>query len=239
VLSAGGSYWLLQTVFSNELFTAYGVPLPSNGKIAVTQSGTLANSIAADVTGERVLANQYWAAFNNITTSAVPEPSSWMMMLLGFAGLGFAGYRKGKSQSLLTPATSPAPACQQDQPRDQGEGNHACVQLEPSARLVDPTEPGRRSRFAGPGQREGDQRVVRRAARLAMAAGGDHDILPSLPLIGRWRRIARRRQAAGPELGAGLRIECAKIIVHGGADEDQPARRGERPAERRRAGSQG
>jgi hypothetical protein len=27
--------------------------------------------------------------------SAVPEPSTWAMMLLGFAGLGFAGYRRG------------------------------------------------------------------------------------------------------------------------------------------------
>ena len=29
-----------------------------------------------------------------ISTSAVPEPSTWAMMLLGFAGLGFAGYRR-------------------------------------------------------------------------------------------------------------------------------------------------
>ena len=27
-------------------------------------------------------------------SSAVPEPSTWAMMLLGFAGLGFAGYRR-------------------------------------------------------------------------------------------------------------------------------------------------
>ena len=27
---------------------------------------------------------------------ATPEPSTWAMMLLGFAGLGFAGYRKVK-----------------------------------------------------------------------------------------------------------------------------------------------
>jgi hypothetical protein len=31
------------------------------------------------------------------TYSAVPEASTWAMMLLGFAGLGFAGYRKTKS----------------------------------------------------------------------------------------------------------------------------------------------
>jgi hypothetical protein len=28
----------------------------------------------------------------------IPEPSTWAMMLLGFAGLGFAGYRKAKGQ---------------------------------------------------------------------------------------------------------------------------------------------
>ena len=27
---------------------------------------------------------------------AVPEPSTWAMMLLGFAGLGFAGYRRAR-----------------------------------------------------------------------------------------------------------------------------------------------
>ena len=29
--------------------------------------------------------------------SAVPEPSTWAMLLIGFAGLGFAGYRKAKT----------------------------------------------------------------------------------------------------------------------------------------------
>jgi hypothetical protein len=27
---------------------------------------------------------------------AAPEPSTWAMMVLGFAGLGFAGYRKSR-----------------------------------------------------------------------------------------------------------------------------------------------
>jgi hypothetical protein len=26
----------------------------------------------------------------------IPEPSTWPMMLLGFAGLGFVGYRRAK-----------------------------------------------------------------------------------------------------------------------------------------------
>jgi hypothetical protein len=29
----------------------------------------------------------------------VPEPSTWAMMLLGFAGLGFAGYRATRSSA--------------------------------------------------------------------------------------------------------------------------------------------
>jgi unsaturated chondroitin disaccharide hydrolase len=36
--------------------------------------------------------------------SRVPEPSTWAMMLLGFAGLGFAGYRRAKAGRPLTSA---------------------------------------------------------------------------------------------------------------------------------------
>jgi PEP-CTERM motif len=32
-------------------------------------------------------------------TLGVPEPSTWAMMLIGFAGLGFAGYRRGKAKA--------------------------------------------------------------------------------------------------------------------------------------------
>jgi hypothetical protein len=31
------------------------------------------------------------------SVGSVPEPSTWAMMLLGFAGLGFAGYRRAKA----------------------------------------------------------------------------------------------------------------------------------------------
>jgi hypothetical protein len=35
---------------------------------------------------------------------AVPEPITWVMMLMGFAGLGFAGYRKAKGRTTLSGA---------------------------------------------------------------------------------------------------------------------------------------
>jgi hypothetical protein len=34
--------------------------------------------------------------------SAIPEPSTWAMMLLGFAGLGFAGYRASRKSVAVT-----------------------------------------------------------------------------------------------------------------------------------------
>jgi hypothetical protein len=36
-------------------------------------------------------------------TTAVPEPSTWAMMILGFAGVGFMAYRR-KSKSALMAA---------------------------------------------------------------------------------------------------------------------------------------
>ncbi len=34
-------------------------------------------------------------------TATVPEPSTWAMMMLGFAGLGFAGYRRSRKAAAF------------------------------------------------------------------------------------------------------------------------------------------
>lgn len=34
------------------------------------------------------------SVYAGLGSSPVPEPSTWMMMAIGFAGLGFAGYRR-------------------------------------------------------------------------------------------------------------------------------------------------
>jgi len=42
----------------------------------------------------------YWTASFPVT-AAVPEPATWAMMMLGFAGLGFMGYRRKSKASTL------------------------------------------------------------------------------------------------------------------------------------------
>jgi PEP-CTERM motif len=37
---------------------------------------------------------------NVVVTTGVPEPSTWAMMVLGFAGLGFAAFRQGRKTSV-------------------------------------------------------------------------------------------------------------------------------------------
>jgi hypothetical protein len=45
--------------------------------------------------------NQQGNLLDNITvTTGVPEPSTWVMMLLGFAALAFAGFRKSRRPSF-------------------------------------------------------------------------------------------------------------------------------------------
>jgi hypothetical protein len=39
-----------------------------------------------------------WYAFT--VGSAVPEPSTWAMMMLGFSGLGYAGFRRAKKSPV-------------------------------------------------------------------------------------------------------------------------------------------
>jgi hypothetical protein len=43
---------------------------------------------------------QSYVSFS-VTPVPVPEPSTWAMMILGFAGLGFAGYRRSRKAAAV------------------------------------------------------------------------------------------------------------------------------------------
>ena len=49
----------------------------------------------------RIFETTNFTQFSVTATSAVPEPSTWAMMALGFAGLGILGYRKTRRDNAL------------------------------------------------------------------------------------------------------------------------------------------
>ena len=69
-----------------------------SGSLAINLS-TLGPSVFLGFTGATGAntSNQDISNFTFSTPSVVPEPSTWAMMALGFAGLGFLGYRKTRS----------------------------------------------------------------------------------------------------------------------------------------------
>jgi hypothetical protein len=85
LLSGGGNFLFL---------SAAGPPLFAGDLQSWTRNDDLAPDwlrIGTDVTHQ----GPFDAAFS-LSGNVVPEPSTWAMMLLGFAGLGFAGYRASR-----------------------------------------------------------------------------------------------------------------------------------------------
>jgi hypothetical protein len=69
----------------------------SSGAVFETRPPT----IFAAATGSVITADFGTAiSFTNVT-SAVPEPSTWAMLIAGFGFLGFVGYRKTRSDNAL------------------------------------------------------------------------------------------------------------------------------------------
>ena len=87
VTDASGDHVVNSANFSSILTPAIGNQGPG---------GSLYINIFTDsaITKLTFFSNQAAFEFDNLTVAAVPEASTWAMMILGFLGLGFLGYRK-------------------------------------------------------------------------------------------------------------------------------------------------
>jgi hypothetical protein len=104
VLTVGGQTFtvLVAPPANTDLVAIPGLTVILNQQTAdmSESAGITTNAIAVDftgflgVTGSIDVAQSF--ASIDVTTPSVPELSTWAMMLLGFAGLGYAGYRKGR-----------------------------------------------------------------------------------------------------------------------------------------------
>jgi PEP-CTERM motif len=81
---------------ASETITINGTPLTITNTLTM-YTLNLDNISQLNISG--VPSNSgYWSADNFVvTTAAVPEPSTWAMMILGFLGLGFMAYRRKNS----------------------------------------------------------------------------------------------------------------------------------------------
>jgi len=101
-----GLYWSSIDVYNTLTITdsAGDHVINTAGYGALTPGGTVSSYVnifdTLDITGISFSSTNKAFEFDNLTLAgAVPEVSSWAMMILGFLGLGFFGYRKSSKGS--------------------------------------------------------------------------------------------------------------------------------------------
>ena len=97
----------ISAIFQNGLSAPYGSLVGQIGNGSFFFIGTNYNGVAA---ASGTLSLYYFDSNYEDNTgsivanvSAVPEPSTWAMLILGFAGVGFMGYRR-RNQRVLRAA---------------------------------------------------------------------------------------------------------------------------------------
>jgi PEP-CTERM motif len=95
VFDGNGVGFRLADGVSFQIFAADPAPNPSlPNEYEISNSGPSASPGPVPSTAFEVLA----------LTPAVPEPSTWAMMILGFCGVGFTAYRRKQNGPALVPA---------------------------------------------------------------------------------------------------------------------------------------
>lgn len=92
-------YYTLYTnvVYNVSLFAeASDLLTPCSGDCFSTQTSTASVDpyFAIDPSVASLYSLQFSSGIQDTLTDAVPEPSTWAMMILGFAGVGFMAYRR-------------------------------------------------------------------------------------------------------------------------------------------------
>jgi probable HAF family extracellular repeat protein len=86
-------------LYSGGIYEPFNDPLTGNGPNQFT-SPTAINNLG-QIVGTYVDSDGVVHAF--LATPTVPEPSTWAMLLIGFAGIGFMAYRRKSKQALMGP----------------------------------------------------------------------------------------------------------------------------------------
>jgi choice-of-anchor C domain-containing protein len=107
--NGAGSPTLLASAGDTTMNFGYSIFIPPNSRSEMNWDLRSLNFVA---TGESTIISFasttpegnccYGIALDNVAVSAVPELSTWGMMLLGFAGIGFLTYRRTQKMKLVS-----------------------------------------------------------------------------------------------------------------------------------------
>jgi opacity protein-like surface antigen len=87
---ANGSGALIGTITAADLYADFA------GITNTTDPGYLISFVTSTPIGSVVFTTPNASDFEFAVVAGVPEPSAWAMMLVGFAGLGYAGYQRSR-----------------------------------------------------------------------------------------------------------------------------------------------
>lgn len=98
-LTAGS---ILTISFNDGASRLFTIPVTTNGGVefvGLTDTTVFSSFTITDVSGKNFGIDGISFGINGV--SAVPEPSTWAMMILGFAGIGFVVYRRKSKPALM------------------------------------------------------------------------------------------------------------------------------------------
>ena len=79
---------------------AQNITLASNAGLT-NQSFTFTTTTAGNLSFQNSGGDNLGLILDNVTVAAIPEPATWAMMVLGFAGIGFMAYRRSRKDHGL------------------------------------------------------------------------------------------------------------------------------------------
>ena len=86
-------------------FDAHDPQLSGTGTFVISDASILPTSVINSVTLSFGTGPETFVLAH--MTPAVPEPSTWAMMILGFAGISFMAYRRKSKPALMCPGSAP------------------------------------------------------------------------------------------------------------------------------------
>jgi hypothetical protein len=109
--------WTVGTTTYNEVLDDVTVFRAPNNTITLEFTGEVTGGAFIDVPATLILSatqargpstpgslHAVSVSFTNAASSTVPEPSTWVMMTIGFAGLGYAAFRQRKAKLSIVAA---------------------------------------------------------------------------------------------------------------------------------------